>query len=220
MLSTNDGDDHDRMYYSYADKSFTTLTKPRLFHDRGIAMIDCHIDWNDCDRQYHIFYKREGADADDRGIYEAVFDKLGTWQWRDIFHITNEGRNNVEGPSAFRLINENKWKVGYIRYSGGKSYKLCDANATLEEIGPGIDIGTEELRAQHGSFMTLTKDEYDLLQAWSDLKTKVADAESNNPKAAKSKKIQNAKKVLEQTFEDSAIASLLKLYKKTLNGLK
>ena len=34
---------YDRMYYSYADHSFTTLTKPRLMFDWGYATIDADI---------------------------------------------------------------------------------------------------------------------------------------------------------------------------------
>ncbi len=221
MLSTNEGDDHDRMYYSYANKDFTTLTKPQLFHDRGIAMIDCHIDWNDCDQQYHIFFKREGADARDRGIYKAVFDKLpgassssftGSFgQWKDILHITNEGTNLTEGPSAFRLINENKWKVAYIRYSGGKAYKICNANSILEDIDKGQVI-EGDVNPQHGSFITLTEDEYNLLEAWTALKAQ-ADALASDPKTAKGSKLKAIKAKLQKTYTEDAVKQLLKLYK-------
>ena len=219
MLSTNPGDDHDRMYYSYADKDFTTLTKPKLFHDRGIAMIDCHIDWNDCDRMYHIFFKREGVSGYERGIYKAVFDKLGSGQWKDILHITNEGKENVEGPSAFRLINENNWNIGYIRYSGGKVYKICGADAVLENISRGTPI-EGDVQPQHGSFMTVTEDEYNLLEIWSELKLRIQQLEKDNPKAAKSKKVVAAKAALETTYEDNPIQQLTELYKKHLKALK
>ena len=218
MLSTNEGDDHDRIYYSYASRDFTTLTKPQLFHDRGIAIIDCHIDWNDCDRQYHIFFKKEGADATERGIHEAVFDKLPSEQWRDILHITNEGKSNVEGASAFRLINENRWKVAYINYGvRPKIYRVCEASATEENIDRGVEIGTN-VNPQHGSFMTVTKDEYDLLETWSALKMKVAELEKN-PKNKNSRKLQKAKEALQTTFTDNAVQQLITLYKNTLNKL-
>ena len=216
LLSTNPGDDHDRIFYSYADKHFNSLTKPQLFYDRGIATIDCHIDWNDCDKKYHIFYKKEGAAGVDRGIYVAVFDKLGQDQWKDILHITNEGSNQVEGPSAFRMINQNKWKVGYIRYSGGKAYKLCNAKADLSDIDRGEEIGSGDVHPQHGSFMTLTKDEYELLQLWSDLKLKVAELEKTKPNSSKVKK---AKAVLDVQFKNNPITSLTTLYRKTLKSL-
>ncbi len=219
MLSSNPGDDHDRIYYSYANREFTTLTKPQLMHDRGISIIDCHIDWNDCDQMYHVFFKKEGVAGVDRGIYKAVFDRLPTGQWRDILHITNEGASQVEGPSAFRLINENKWKVAYINYGvNPKIYRVCEANATLENIDKGPEIG-RNVNPQHGSFMTVTKEEYDLLEAWSELSLRVQEMK-NDPKLSKSKKVQAAQAALEVTFETNAVNQLLTLYTKTLKNIK
>lgn len=219
LLSTNPGDNHDRIFYSYANRDFTTLTKPQLFHDRGESVIDCHIDWNDCDRQYHVFFKKEGAAGVDRGIHEAVFDRLPSRQWRDILHITNEGRDQVEGGSAFRLINENRWKVAYINYGANpRIYRINETNATEEAIDKGPAIGTD-VNPQHGSFMTVTKAEYDMLEAWSALKLRVWELEKD-PKQAKSKKLQAAKAALEVTYETDAINQLLALYTKTLNSLK
>ena len=40
---------YDRMYYSYADESFTTLTQPRLLFDWGYATIDADINWVEAD---------------------------------------------------------------------------------------------------------------------------------------------------------------------------
>lgn len=217
ILSTNEGDTYDKIYYSYANRDFTTLTKPQLMHDHGISVIDCHIDWNDCDQRYHVFYKKEGAAGVDRGIHEAVFDKLPVSEWRNVLHITNEGKEQVEGGSAFRLINENTWKIAYIKYSGQRVYRVCNANATEENVDRGVVIGTN-VNPQHGSFMQITKDEYDLLQTWSDLKLKVQELEAN-PKAAKNKKLKAAKEALNKTFATNPIPQLLKLYKDTLKTL-
>ena len=219
MLSTNPGDDHDRIYYSYASRDFTTLTKPQLFHDRGIAIIDCHIDWNDCDRQYHVFFKKEGVAGVDRGIYEAVFDKLPNSQWRDILHITNEGKSQVEGASAFRLINENRWKVAYINYGvNPKIYRICEANATEEQIDRGVEIGTN-VNPQHGSFMTVTQAEYELLETWSALTLRVQDFQKN-PKYKTNKAVMQAEASLKTTFAERPIEQLTELYNAQLKKLK
>ena len=218
MLSTNPGDDHDRIYYSYASRDFTTLTKPQLFHDRGIAIIDCHIDWNDCDRQYHVFFKKEGVAGVDRGIYEAVFDKLPNGQWRDIVHITNEGKSNVEGASAFRLINENRWKVAYINYGvNPKIYRICEANATEEQIDRGVEIGTN-VNPQHGSFMTVTQAEYELLETWSALTLRVQELQKS-PKYKTNKKLQQTEQALKTTFDERPIERLTILYQEQLKQL-
>ena len=43
---------YDRMYYSYADKSFTKLTKPKLLFDWGYATIDADINYLPSDGLY------------------------------------------------------------------------------------------------------------------------------------------------------------------------
>lgn len=205
MLSTNEGDKYDKIYYSYANDDFTTLTKPRLFYDKGRSVIDCHIDWNEYDYLYHVFYKKEGAAGVDRGIWAATFDRLPSANWTDRFHITNEGREQVEGPSAFKLIGEDKWKIAYIRYSGGHAYKICNADANEANVDKGVTIQGDVL-PQHGSFMHVTKDEYDLLETWSALTIK---KENTTDEAEKAK----LEKVLSTTYKKNAVKKLLKLYK-------
>ena len=217
MLTTKKGD-YDKIYYSYANNDFTTITPPQLFYDKGISVIDCHIDWNDCDRQYHVFYKKEGAAGVDRGVWAATFDKLPTGDWHDTYHITNEGREQVEGPSAFRLINENTWKITYIKYSGQRAYRVCTADAVETNVDRGVII-KENVNPQHGSFMTVTKDEYDMLEAWSALTLKVQDMEANNAKK-QAKQIKKVRQVLSQKYDTDAVPQLLTLYTQTLKELK
>ena len=50
---------YDRMYYSYADKSFTRLTKPRVLFDWGYATIDADINYIPADGLYHLLIKKE-----------------------------------------------------------------------------------------------------------------------------------------------------------------
>ena len=52
---------YDRMYYSYADRSFTQLTKPRLLFDWGYATIDADINYLASDSLYHMLIKKEGG---------------------------------------------------------------------------------------------------------------------------------------------------------------
>lgn len=51
---------YDRMYYSYADKTFTKLTQPRLLFDWGYATIDADINLLS-DGKYHMLIKRRAA---------------------------------------------------------------------------------------------------------------------------------------------------------------
>lgn len=215
MLTTKQGD-YDKIYYSYANEDFTTITEPKLFYDKKISVIDCHIDWNDCDQRYHVFYKKEGAAGIDRGVWAATFDRLGSSDWKDIYHITNEGREQVEGSSAFRLINENVWKIAYIKYSGQHVYRVCTANAQENDVDRGVVI-RENVNPQHGSFMQITKEEYNLLETWSDLYLKTQELAGDKKTAKKAKKLQA---VLDRTFTENAVPQLLDTYAKALKGLK
>ena len=210
MLTETPGD-YDKIYYSYANEDFTELTPPQLLYDKGISVIDCHIDWNDCDKKYHVFYKKEGAAGVDRGIWAATIDSLPSADWHDTFHITNEGKEQVEGPSAFRLINENVWKVAYIKYSGQRAYRVCTANAVEADVDRGVII-RENVHPQHGSFMQVTQDEYEMLEAWSKLTLKYQDVKKNGTK----KETKRLRKVLDKTFKKDAIKELKALYEAEL----
>lgn len=169
LLSSNNGDNHDRIFYSYADRDFKTLTQPRIFFDPGISVIDGDIIYNPYDGLYHMFYKREGASGSARGVYEATSPVLVGGEWTEIMHVTNEGSEQVEGSSCIRRINEDVYNLYYMRYSGGSAYKYCETdhlglNATSSAALKGNGA------FQHGSFMTVTEEEYVMLQAWSDIK--------------------------------------------------
>lgn len=210
-ILTSEKGDYDKIYYSYANDDFSTITKPQLFYDKGISVIDCHIDWCEKDGLYHVLYKKEGAAGVDRGIWAATFDKIPSSVWKDTYHITNEGNNQVEGPSAFRLIGEDAWKVAYIRYSGGKAYKVCNADAFINNVDSGKVIQGNIL-PQHGSFMALTKDEYDLLETWSSLFLRAQSTANSSEK-------KHLEKILKTTYKKNSVKRLLKLYRKSDSSL-
>lgn len=169
LLSSNTGDNRDRIFYSYADRDFKTLTQPRLFFDPGVSVIDGDILYNPYDGLYHMFYKREGASGSARGIYEATSPVLVGGEWTEVMHVTNEGSEQVEGSSCIRRINEDVYNLYYMRYSGGNAYKYCETDHLgLNVSGSAALGGTGAF--QHGSFITVTEAEYTMLQAWSDVK--------------------------------------------------
>ena len=156
---------YDRMYYSYADKSFTRLTQPRLLFDWGYATIDADINLLD-DGLYHMLIKKEGGKP---GIYTATSEHL-TYGWGepvDDDYVSFEGKKNCEGSSAFQLIGDPTWRVAYIQYSDNpKHYRICKADEHLRGFHDPVDI-EGVTGPQHGSFMRLTKKEYKRLQKWS-----------------------------------------------------
>ncbi len=154
---------YDRMYYSYADASFTRLTKPRLLFDWGYATIDADINYLKSDGLYHMLIKKEGGHP---GIYTATAPSL-TGPWSEPVeddYVSFEGTKKCEGCSAFQLVGDDGWCVAYIEYSSNpKHYRICRADRHLRNFRDPQDI--IGVRApQHGSFMRLTKKEYKRLQ--------------------------------------------------------
>ena len=165
MLNSNE-EKYDRMYYSYADKSFTKMTQPKLLFDWGYATIDADINLLE-DGLYHMLIKKEGSQP---GIFTATSESL-THGWGkpvEDDYINFEGKKNCEGSSAFQLIGEKTWHVGYIQYSDNpKHYRICQADEHLRNFRNPVDI-KGVTGPQHGSFMRLTEEEYKNLKKWSD----------------------------------------------------
>ena len=156
---------YDRMYYSYADESFTTITKPRLLFDWGYATIDADINYLESDGLYHMMIKKEGGQ---RGLFTATAPAL-TGPWSEPVeddYVDFEGNKKCEGVSAFQLAGDSTWLIGYIEYSSKpKRYRICRADKYLRNFHSPQDIVGVEA-PQHGSFMRLTKEEYERLEKW------------------------------------------------------
>lgn len=166
-----DEEPYDRMYYSYADETFTTLTQPKLLFDWGYATIDADINWVEADGMWHMMIKKEGGKP---GLFTATSPRLtGPWSEPvDDDYIDFEGNRKCEGVSAFRLPGENTWHIGYIEYSSKpRNYRVCQADENMRNFHSPANIKGVK-RPQHGSFMRITKEEYDRLQSWSDSKTR------------------------------------------------
>lgn len=158
---------YDRMYYSYADESFTRLTKPRLLFDWGYATIDADINYLPSDGLYHLMIKKEGGRP---GLFTSTAPALtGPWSKPDDSdYIHFEGNKLCEGVSAFQLAGDDTWRIGYIEYSSTpKHYRICRADQNMRNFSDPVDIQCLN-GAQHGSFLRLTKKEYKRLQRWSD----------------------------------------------------
>ena len=158
---------YDRMYYSYADETFTQLTQPKLLFDWGYATIDADINWVESDQQWHMMIKKEGGKP---GLFTATAKEL-TGPWGEPVeddYVSFEGNKKCEGVSAFQLAGHDDWTIGYIEYSSRpRNYRLCTADKNMRNFRSPRNI--EGVKApQHGSFLRLTKEEYERLQAWSD----------------------------------------------------
>ena len=157
---------YDRMYYSYANEDFTQLTQPRLLFDWGYATIDADINWLESDRQWHMMIKKEGGQP---GLFTSTAKKLtGPWTLPvEDDYVNFEGKKKCEGVSAFQLAGDDDWTIGYIEYSSRpKNYRLCKADKFMRNFREPRNIEGVS-GPQHGSFLRLTKTEYDRLEAWS-----------------------------------------------------
>lgn len=158
---------YDRMYYSYADETFTQLTKPQLLFDWGYATIDADINFVPADNSFHMMIKKEGGTP---GIFTTKSESLlGPWPEPVADdYVDFEGNKKCEGASAFQLIGDSTWCVAYIEYSSWpRNYRICKADQYIRNFHSPQNIQGVSA-PQHGSFMRLTKEEYERLQTWSD----------------------------------------------------
>lgn len=181
MLNDKNGEEqYDRMYYSYADKSFTTLTKPQLLFDWGYATIDADINYLSSDKRFHLMIKKEGGKP---GLFTATSPTLlGPWSEPvEEDYVSFEGNKKCEGVSAFQLKGEKGWRIGYIEYSSNpKHYRICEADEFMRNFrNPQDIIGVEA--PQHGSFMPITRKEYNRLLKWDKAMKKAKAAQRNCP---------------------------------------
>ena len=165
MMTSEEGS-YDRMYYSYADPSFTKLTKPRLLLDWGYATIDADINYIPADGMYHMMIKKH--DGGENQIYRTEsFSLTGPWpepQKED--YISFENHRDCEGASAFQPIGDSTWRVAYTEYSSRpRKYRICKADAHLSNFRDPEDIQGVSA-PEHGSFLIITKEEYERLESW------------------------------------------------------
>lgn len=165
LWNPDNGEGYDRMYYSYADEDFTTLTKPRLLLDWGYATIDADIHYLPSDGLYHMMIKKEGGTP---GLFTSTAPTLhGPWSLPvDDDYVNFEGNKSCEGVSAYRMPGDEGWRIAYIEYSSHpKRYRICRADKNMRNFHSPTDIKGVEA-PQHGSFMRLTEDEYRRLSDW------------------------------------------------------
>ncbi len=177
LLSSNDWDHYDRMYYSYADKDFKTLTQPRLLMDPGVSLIDADIVFNEYDGLFHMLIKRTGSGVASTGIFEYKSPKLVGGEWTEIGKVDDQNTTQVEAPTQIRRIGEDVYNMYFMRFDGDYNYKVADMDHDGMKTGLSVRLaGTGAF--QHGSVVYVDKDEYDMLQVYSNVKGLLRQAKS------------------------------------------
>lgn len=169
LLSSNEWDRYDRMYYSYADKDFKTLTQPRLLMDPGVSLIDADIVFNEYDGLYHMLVKRTGTGVATTGIYEYTSPSLTGSEWTEIGRMDGQNTTGIEAPTQIRRIGEDVYNMYFMRFDSDYSYKVADMDHDGLKAGLAVKVtGTGSF--QHGSVIYVDKEEYGMLQLYSSVK--------------------------------------------------
>ncbi len=178
ILSSNDWDHYDRLYYSYADKDFKTLTQPRLLMDPGVSLIDADILFNEYDGLFHMLVKRSGTGTATTGIYEYTSSSLTNGEWKEIGRIENQNTTGIEAPTHIRRIGEDVYNMYFMRYDQNEyGYKVADMDHDGLKTGLPVKVaGTGSF--QHGSVIYVDKEEYDMLSLYSNVRGLLRQAKS------------------------------------------
>lgn len=145
--------DYDKIYYAYANSSFTALeTVPvqMFYHPDNQACIDGDI--VEKDGLYHMFFKTEGSG---NGIKKAVSNKL-TEGWTLLDRYLDQNSNAVEGGCVFRLYNTDTWILMYDVYSSG--YYEFTSSADLENFSV-LNGNSFDFSPRHGTVIPVTASE-------------------------------------------------------------
>lgn len=149
----------DIIYYSYANKDFTTLeTLPKqlFFSPTNGACIDADI--IEKDGKFNLFLKAE--DTADKGIMVATSDEL-TSGYKLSEGYVDQTNESVEGSSVFKLNNSDTYILMYDMYRKGKyqftsstdlkKFKVIDQNISMN------------FHPRHGTVLSISKNEAQVL---------------------------------------------------------
>lgn len=179
-VGNTDNGDCDHFYISHANEDFTGITSFSMLYGANTEnnVLDADINYLETDGLYHMSYR----DYAGNGILDITTADLLHPEWSSPVSSFQDG-SGYEASSVFRRINDDVWNVGNVNYGNNVGFHFHTANAMLRNLQPAPNL-SGRLSPQHGSFVYATETEYKLLQAWSDLKALIADAETLNAQAS------------------------------------
>jgi GH43 family beta-xylosidase len=161
-FSMQHGKDPDKIYYAYANDSFTdleTVPKQLFFSPTNGACIDGDIILKD--GQYHLFFKTEGEGA---GIKIAVSNKLTEGYVLQDKYV-QQTKDPVEGAGVFKLNNGEGYILMYDLYTKGK-YQFTKTK-DLEHFAVIDQNVTMNFHPRHGTIISITTAEAErLVSKW------------------------------------------------------
>lgn len=153
------GSDIDKIYWSYANASFTALeTAPKVLYTYdGKAAIDGDIVLKDS--TYHLFFKTEG---NGNGIKSATSKSL-TGPYVLIDRYLQPTTKAVEGSCAFKLTDSDTWILMYDLYMDGK-YQFAISTNLLDFV-VSARAYSFDFTPRHGTVVPVTAQEKAALNA-------------------------------------------------------
>ncbi|HLP04661.1 MAG TPA: glycoside hydrolase family 43 protein [Paludibacter sp.] len=163
-------------YYNYVNDDFTDLIgEPAEFmpYSNGPnGDIDADIVWSENDGIYHLFYT-------DGGIKQMVGNQSlvpGSWL------PSNNGNNyngsitsGVEGSTTYRLINSNSYMM---LFDTGSNYYYSQSNDNMVTFPAFQVLNKSYFTPRHGTVVTISQQEQDLLGQWNSLYPLLAGAKN------------------------------------------
>lgn len=160
------GGDGKKIWYAKT-RDFYTFTEPKIYKDTeaGTTFIDTSM------IEYQGIYYRFTKNENELSILLETSDAvLGDFS---LVKTRIAGETGVEGPAIYKINGEEKWVLymdGYTGKNSGVGYFPLIANS-LEDLKNAnfvrMEKGTFKMPegAKHGSFVPITKEEYDALMA-------------------------------------------------------
>lgn len=172
-LGNSDNGDCDHFYISRANESFTNIETFQLLYgpNKVDNILDADINYLHTDQLYHMSLRDYEAGC----IRDITCADLLNPEWNEVSVTTFTDGNRYEASSVFRRINDDVWNIGNVNYGNRRGFHFHTADALLRNLKGAPDL-TGNLSPQHGSFIMVNQQEWDVLQAWSDLRGLVENA--------------------------------------------
>jgi len=165
-----------KIYYAKT-RDFCTFTQPKIYKDvernaknikNGNGKIEANLTFIDTTMiEYNnVFYRFTKREIDQSILMDSSDNILGPFtEVKDLI----AGEKGVEGPSIFQLIGQEKWILMVDGYAGKGYFPLMADSPEKLETGHFVRVPKSQYQmpkgARHGSFMSITQEEYDALTA-------------------------------------------------------
>jgi len=164
-----------KIYYART-RDFYTFSQPKIFKyvernsqslKNSNGKIESSLTYIDTTvlRVNDRFYRFTKREIDQSILMEVSDELLGSYS---VVEDIIGGEKGVEGPSVFQLIDQEKWIMMVDGYTGKGYFPMIADGVSELEKGHFLRLPQIQYQmpkgARHGSFMTITADEYDSLK--------------------------------------------------------